>query len=97
MHVDVARSGFGNEKYQIISVSDYFWKLRCAKIYAIVARNLFPNQNIYSAWGSDHLLTIRWRIDVEKMTPLWREAHFQVKDVKDWDFYLFLDNSMVIR
>ena len=30
----------------------------------------------------------------KKCTPLWREAHFQVKRVKNWGFWTFFDVQM---
>ena len=40
------------------------------KVHAVVARSTFPNQNVQNTDMS------------EKCTPLWREAHFQVKMLK---------------
>ena len=30
----------------------------------------------------------------KKCTPLWREAHLEVKSVKDWGFWTFFDAQM---
>ena len=92
--------------------SDHFWKLRCRKVHAIVARSTFPSQNVQNTPFSDHFWKLRCRksarrcgakhiskskctkhtrsgplLEVEmskKCTPLWREAHFEVKSVKNW-------------
>ena len=46
------------------------------KVHAVVARSTFPSQNVQSTPFSDHFWKLRWS---KKCTPLWREAHFQVK------------------
>ena len=48
------------------------------KVHADVARSTFPSQHVQNTPTSDHFLTFRCR---KKCTPLWREAHFQVKSV----------------
>ena len=37
---------------------DQFWKLRCRKVHAVVARSTFPNQNAQKATCTDHFLTV---------------------------------------
>ena len=49
------------------------------KVHAIVARSTFPSQNVQSTSTSDHFWKLRC---CKKCTPLWREAHFQVKMYK---------------
>ena len=44
------------------------------KVHAVVARSTFGSQNVQNTRGSDHF----W----EKCTPLWREAHLEVKMYK---------------
>ena len=64
------------------------------KVHAVVARSTFWSQNVQNTPCSDHF----WRFDVEKVskkcTPLWREAHFEVKSVKNWGFRAFFDVKM---
>ena len=49
------------------------------KVHAVVARSTFPSQNVQSTPFSDHF----WKLQMsKKCTPLWREAHFQVKMYK---------------
>ena len=50
----------------------HFWKLRCQKVHAVVARSTFRSQN-------GPLLEVEMS---KKCTPLWREAHFEVKMYK---------------
>ena len=48
------------------------------KVQADVARSTFRSQNVQNTQGSD-LLEVAMS---EKCTPLWREAHFEVKMLK---------------
>ena len=49
------------------------------KLHAVVARSTFRSQNVQNTPFSDHFWKLRCR---KKCTPLWREAHFQVKMYK---------------
>ena len=49
------------------------------KVHAVVARSTFSSQNVQSTRGANHF----WAVEMsKKCTPLWREAHFQVKMYK---------------
>ena len=48
------------------------------KVHAVVARSTFRSQNVKNTRGSDHF----WMS--KKCTVLWREAHLEVKSVKNW-------------
>ena len=55
-------------------------QMRDEKLHAVVARSTFPSQNVQSTPASDGpLLAVEM---LKKCTPLWREAHFQVKTYK---------------
>ena len=57
-------------------------QMRDEKLHAVVARSTFPSQNVQNTSASDHF----WKLEVEmskKCTPLWREAHFEVKSAKN--------------
>ena len=49
------------------------------KVHAVVARSTFPSQNVQNTRGFGPLLEVAMS---KKCTPLWREAHFQVKMYK---------------
>ena len=49
------------------------------KVHAVVARSTFPSQKCQKNHGIRPLLEVELS---KKCTPLWREAHFQVKSVK---------------
>ena len=54
-------------------------QMRDEKLHAVVARSTFPSQNVQNTPVSDHFWTVAMS---KKCTPLWREAHFQVKMYK---------------
>ena len=58
---------------------DHFWKLRCRKSARRCGAKTFRSQNVESTPGSDHFWKLRCQ---KKYTPLWREAHFEVKMLK---------------
>ena len=49
------------------------------KVHAVVARSIFGSQNVQSTPCTDHFWKLRCR---KKCTPLWREAHLEVKMYK---------------
>ena len=49
------------------------------KVHAVVARSTFGSQNVQNTPASDHFWKLRCR---KKCTPLWREAHLEVKMYK---------------
>ena len=73
VHAVVARSTFPSQNVQNTSASDHFWKLWCRK-----SARRCGAKHISKSKCTKHL-------EVEmskKCTPLWREAHFQVKMYK---------------
>ena len=52
------------------------------KVHAVVARSTFPSQNVQNTLSVGPLLEVMMS---KKCTPLWREAHFQVKMFGSWD------------
>ena len=79
LHAVVARSTFRSQNVQSTPFSDHFWKLRCRKR----ARRCGA-KHISKSKCTKHL-SVGPLLEVEmskKCTPLWREAHFQVKMLK---------------
>ena len=79
VHAVVARSTFPSENVQNTPGSDHFWKLRCRKS----ARRCGAKH--ISKWKCTKHTRFGPLLEVEmskKCTPLWREAHFQVKMYK---------------
>ena len=54
-------------------------QMRDEKLHAAVARSTFPSQNVQKHLSFGALLEVAMS---KKCTPLWREAHFQVKMYK---------------
>ena len=81
VHAVVARSTFPTQNVQNTPGSDHFWKLRCRKS----ARRCGAKH--ISKWKCTKHHMVGPLLEVEmskKCTPLWREAHFEVKSVKNW-------------
>ena len=79
VHAVVARSTFQSENAQNTPFSEHFWKLRCRKS----ARRCGEKHNLKSKCTKH--LSVGRLLEVEmseKCTPLWREAHFEVKMFK---------------
>ena len=79
LHAVVARSTFRNQNVQSTPAPDHFWKLRCRKS----ARHCGAKH--VSKWRCTKHTSFGPLLEVEmskKCTPLWREAHFEVKMFK---------------
>ena len=79
LHGAVARSTFSSENVQNTTLSDHFLKLRCWKI----ARRC-GEKHIFKWKCTKHVSSgPPFEVEMSKnCTPLWREAHFQVKMYK---------------
>ena len=76
IHAVVARSTFGGQNVQNTPTSDHFWKLWCRKS----ARRCGAKQISKSKCTNHTCLGPLLEVEMsKKCTPLWREAHFQVK------------------
>ena len=79
LHAAVARSTFSSENVQNTACSDHFLKLRCWKI----ARRCGEKHIFKWKCTKHYILGALFEVDMSKnCTPLWREAHFQVKMYK---------------
>ena len=79
VHAVVARSTFRSQNVQNTSASDHFWKLRCRKS----ARRCGAKHISKSKCTKHLVLGALLEVAMSKnCTPLWREAHFQVKMCK---------------
>ena len=70
---------FEVKMYKTQQVRTTFGSSDVEKVHAVVARSTFTSQNVQNTPGSDHFLEVAMS---KKCTPLWREAHFQVKMYK---------------
>ena len=79
VHAVVARSTFPSQNVQNTPCSDHFWKLRCWKS----ARRCGAKHISKSKCTKHTMLGPLLEVEMlKKCTPLWREAHFQVKMLK---------------
>ena len=81
VHAVVARSTFPSQKCKKLAISDHFWKLRCRKSARRCGAKHISKSKCTKHTRSGPLLEVKMS---KKCTPLWREAHFQVKSVKNW-------------
>ena len=79
LHAVVARSTFRSQNVQNTSASDHFWKLRCQKSARRCGAKHISKSKCTKHTRSGPLFEVAMS---KKCTPLWREAHFEVKMYK---------------
>ena len=79
VHAVVARSTFRSQNVQNTPASDHFWKSRCWKSARRCGAKHILKSKVLKTGGLGPLLEVEMS---KKCTPLWREAHFQVKMYK---------------
>ena len=79
LHAVVARSTFRSQNVQNTSASEHFWKLRCRKSARRCGAKHISKSKVLKTGRLGTLLEVTMS---KKCTPLWREAHFQVKMYK---------------
>ena len=79
VHAVVARSTFPSENVQNTPFSDHFLKLRCRKSARRCGAKHISKSKCTKHTRFGPLLEVEMS---KKCTPLWREAHFQVKMYK---------------
>ena len=79
VHTVVARSIFASENVQNTPLSNHFWKLRCRKSARRCGAKHMSKSKCTKHTMVGPLLEVEMS---KKCTPLWREAHFQVKMYK---------------
>ena len=81
VHAVVARSKFRSPNVENEPWLDHFWKLRCRKSARRCGAKHISKAKCTKHTNVGPLLEVPMS---KKCTPLWREAHFQVKSVKNW-------------
>ena len=76
----MARSTFPSQNVQNTTCSDHFWKLSCRKNARRCAAKHISKSKVSKHAGFGPLLEVELS---KKCTPLCREAHFQVKSLKN--------------
>ena len=79
LHAVVARNTFPSQNVQNTPGSDHFWKLRCRKSARRCGAKHMSKSKCTKHTRFGPLLEVAMS---KKCTPLWREAHFQVKMYK---------------
>ena len=79
VHAVVARSTFRSQNVKNNRGSDHFWQLRCRKSARCCGAKHISKSKCTKHHMFAPLLEVRM---LKKCTPLWREAHFQVKMYK---------------
>ena len=79
LHAVVARSTFASQNVQNTWVSEHFWKLRCRKSARRCGAKHICKSKCTKHTRCGPLLAVEMS---KKCTPLWREAHFEVKMYK---------------
>ena len=85
LHAVVAQSTFPSQNVQNTSASDHFWKLRCPKSARRCGAKHISKSKCTKHTILGPLLEVAMS---KKCTPLWREAHFQVKMYKTHHFQM---------
>ena len=108
VHAVVARSTFRSQNVLEVEMSkkctstfwsqntpapDHFWKLRCRKSARCCGAKHISKSKC-TKHSSGPLLEVEMS---KKCTPLWREAHFEVKSAKTDGYGAFLDVQMCFR
>ena len=92
VHAVVARSTVPSQNVQNTRGSDHFWKLRCRKS----ARRCGAKYILKSTCTKHTMLGPLLEVQMsKKCTPLWREAHFQIKSADG--YRALLDVQMSFR
>ena len=79
LHAVVARSTFPSQNAQSTTCSEHFWKLRCLKSARRCGAKQISKSKCTKHARFGPLLEVEMS---KKCTPLWCEAHFQVKMLK---------------
>ena len=91
-HAVVARSTFRSQNVQSTPGSDHFWKLRCRKSARRCGAKHISKSKCPKHLSFGALVEVATS---KKCTPLWREAHFEVKSVKTDGFRALLEVEML--
>ena len=93
LHAVVARSTFPSQNVQNTSDPDHFWKLRCRKSARRCGAKHISKSKCTKHTSFWPLLEVAMS---KKCTPMWREAHFEVKMLKAPGFWTTFGGSDVV-
>ena len=75
--------GSGGSKSRLAKAAEPSGEMRDEQLHAVVAPSRFGSQNVKNILGSARSRALLEVQMLKKCTPLWREAHFDVKSVKN--------------
>ena len=84
LHAAVARSTLASQNVKNWRSRSTFWSWCFEKLHAVVARSTFVSQNVQNTSGGPLFEVAMSKTMSKNCTPLWREAHWQVKMLKNW-------------
>ena len=84
LHAVVARSTFWSQNVQNTPCADHFWKLRCRKSARRCGAKHISKSKCTKHTMYGPVLEVQMS---KKCTPLWREAHFKVKNTRGSDHF----------
>ena len=93
VHAVVARSTFPSQNVKNTTCSDHFWKLRCRKSARRCGAKHISKSKCTKHCSVGPLLEVEMS---KKCTPLWREAHFEVKMLKTLGVRATFERSDVV-
>ena len=94
LHAVAARSTFRSQNVQNTPGPDHFWKLRCRKGARRCGAKRVSKSKCTKHARFGPLLEVEMS---KKCTPLWREAHFEVKMLKTLGVGPLLDVQISFR
>ena len=77
----ICGSGWSKSRLAKAAGAEPAGQMRDEKLHAVVARSTFVSKKLKKKRTFGPLLEVEMS---KKCTPLWHEAHFQVKSVKNW-------------
>ena len=93
VHAAVAKSTLSSQNVKKLRCSEHFWKLRCRKSACRCGAKHISKSKCTKHQGFGPLLEVEMS---KKCTPLWREAHFQVKMYKTHHVQTIFGGSDVV-
>ena len=96
VYVVMARRTLRTQNAQSTSASEHFWKLRCSKSVRLCGAKMREAHLEVKMYKAPHVRLVEVEM-FKKCMPLWREAHFEAKSLKNWRSRATFDVQMSFR
>ena len=96
VYVVMARRTLRTQNAQSTSASEHFWKLRCSKSARLCGAKMREAHLEVKMYKAPHVRLVEVEM-FKKCMPLWREAHFEAKSLKNWRSRATFDVQMSFR